>query len=187
MTTSRQLWVAHSLRVLVAVFHRVELLLLTEINWQLQRRESPRRRDTAQHSERVRFPNDLAPRHPCSRKSARSASSGADLPRPLTTALVRQHLASLRRSDDIPPLQEIIEDLRRAVARLAQSRLQPLINGSGIIIHTNFGRAPLSPSAIRALTEIGSFYNNVEYRPQLWHSRLARRLPRACARSPLWN
>ena len=38
-----------------------------------------------------------------------------------------------------------------------------MINGTGIIIHTNFGRAPLGPAAIRALAEIGSTYNNLEY------------------------
>ncbi|MGH7935922.1 MAG: L-seryl-tRNA(Sec) selenium transferase, partial [Chthoniobacterales bacterium] len=91
------------------------------------------------------------------------ALDATSLPHALVTQVARQYLTSLRRGGDVPPFQEIIEDLRRAVARLAQSRLQRLINGTGIIIHTNFGRAPLSAAAIRALTEIGSFYNNLEY------------------------
>src|SRR5213079_866558 len=41
--------------------------------------------------------------------------------------------------------------------------LQPIINGTGIVIHTNFGRAPLAPDAIRALNEIGPAYSNLEY------------------------
>ena len=43
------------------------------------------------------------------------------------------------------------------------SRLQPVVNGTGIVIHTNFGRAPLAPEAIRALNEIGPAYSNLEY------------------------
>src|SRR4029453_17681915 len=46
---------------------------------------------------------------------------------------------------------------------LPASRLQQIINGTGIVIHTNFGRAPIAPEAIRALTEIGSGYSNLEY------------------------
>ncbi len=45
----------------------------------------------------------------------------------------------------------------------ARSRLQPVINGTGIILHTNFGRAPLGSAALRGLAEIGSSYNNLEY------------------------
>ncbi|MGH8163255.1 MAG: L-seryl-tRNA(Sec) selenium transferase, partial [Rhodanobacteraceae bacterium] len=85
------------------------------------------------------------------------------LPRPLATQLVRQHLAALRRGDDIPPFQEIIEDLRETLARLARSRLKPVINGTGIILHTNFGRAPLGPGALRALAQIAGAYNTLEY------------------------
>ena len=43
------------------------------------------------------------------------------------------------------------------------SRLQPVINGTGIVIHTNLGRAPLPLEAIRALSETGSTYSNLEY------------------------
>src|SRR4029077_2537769 len=43
------------------------------------------------------------------------------------------------------------------------SRLQSVINGTGIVIHTNFGRAPLSSEAMHALSEIGAAYSNLEY------------------------
>ena len=38
-----------------------------------------------------------------------------------------------------------------------------MINGTGILVHTNFGRAPLGPDVISALSTIGSNYNNLEY------------------------
>jgi L-seryl-tRNA(Ser) seleniumtransferase len=86
-----------------------------------------------------------------------------ELPRPFVTHIVRQHLASLRGSEDIPSFDQIMRDLCEAVGRIEGSRLQSLINGTGIVIHTNFGRAPLGAATIRAITEIGSSYNNLEY------------------------
>ena len=88
---------------------------------------------------------------------------GVDLPRPLVTQFVRQHLDSLRRSEDIPSFERIVPDLRAALSHLARSRLQPLINGTGIVLHTNFGRAPLSPAAVQRVAEIAAGYNNLEY------------------------
>jgi L-seryl-tRNA(Ser) seleniumtransferase len=46
---------------------------------------------------------------------------------------------------------------------LRSARLQPLINGTGILVHTNLGRAPLGPAVIETLCAIGSNYNNLEY------------------------
>ena len=86
-----------------------------------------------------------------------------DLPRPVVTQIVRQHLASLRGHENIPSFDQILLDLRDALDRLAQTRLQPVINGTGIILHTNFGRAPLGAAALRALADVGSSYNNLEY------------------------
>ncbi|MDQ3199336.1 MAG: L-seryl-tRNA(Sec) selenium transferase [Verrucomicrobiota bacterium] len=85
------------------------------------------------------------------------------LPRPFVVALVRRELARLRAAGSIPPLSEIVAQVQNGLDDLARTRLQPVINGSGIIIHTNFGRAPLSPAAIRAVAEIGASYNNLEY------------------------
>lgn len=92
-----------------------------------------------------------------------AALEAVDLPRALVLQIVRQHLASLRRGEDVPPFDQIVRDLRGSIGRLGRTRLQPLINGTGIIIHTNFGRAPLGPAAIRAVTEIAGSYNTLEY------------------------
>ena len=51
--------------------------------------------------------------------------------------------------------------MRRSSKRCA--RIQPLINGTGILIHTNLGRAPLGPAVVEALTTIAANYNNLEY------------------------
>ena len=86
-----------------------------------------------------------------------------DLPRPLVVDLVRRELSKMRSNSEIPEFESTVERLHRSLELLRASRLQPVINGTGIVIHTNFGRAPLTPEAVRALTEIGSGYSNLEY------------------------
>ena len=85
------------------------------------------------------------------------------LPRPLVVNLVRRELSKIRSNREIPGFESTIEHLRRSLELLRASRLQQVINGTGIVIHTNLGRAPTAPEAIRALTEIGSGYSNLEY------------------------
>src|SRR6184192_765573 len=86
-----------------------------------------------------------------------------DLPRPLVVDLVRRGLSKIRSDSEIPEFEWTVERLHRSLELFRASRLQPLINGTGIVLHTNFGRAPLTPEAMRALTEIGSGYSNLEY------------------------
>ena len=86
-----------------------------------------------------------------------------DLPRPLVVDLVRRELSRLRAKTEIPEFRSIVDLVRRSLAELRASRLRPVINGTGIVIHTNLGRAPLPPKAIRALSETGSTYSNLEY------------------------
>jgi L-seryl-tRNA(Ser) seleniumtransferase len=49
------------------------------------------------------------------------------------------------------------------LAGVQRSQLQPVVNGTGILIHTNFGRAPLAPAAAAALSRIATSYNNLEF------------------------
>jgi L-seryl-tRNA(Ser) seleniumtransferase len=86
-----------------------------------------------------------------------------DLARPVIVDLVRRKLSEIRAERSVPEFESIIALVRRSLDELRASRLQPVINGTGIVIHTNFGRAPLASEAIRALNEIGSGYSNLEY------------------------
>ncbi|MDE2681292.1 MAG: L-seryl-tRNA(Sec) selenium transferase [Verrucomicrobiota bacterium] len=67
------------------------------------------------------------------------------LPRPLVVATLRAELALLRKSKSIPEHDEIVFGLRLRLEDLALSRLQPVINGTGVVVHTNLGRAPIAP------------------------------------------
>ena len=46
---------------------------------------------------------------------------------------------------------------------LAGPRLRPVVNATGVIVHTNLGRAPLAPSAVDAVVGVASGYSNLEY------------------------
>jgi len=57
----------------------------------------------------------------------------------------------------------IEERIAADVARLLQPSLRPVINATGVILHTNLGRAPLSAVAIEHLRATATQYSNLEY------------------------
>ncbi len=69
------------------------------------------------------------------------------LPRPLVVSVIRVELQSLRKAAFIPVRDEIIATIRQRLDDLALSRLQPVINGTGVVVHTNLGRSPMNPLA----------------------------------------
>ena len=85
------------------------------------------------------------------------------LPRPFVVEVVRRKLSEIRATNDVPRFESIVAGIRRSLDELHASRLKRIVNGTGIVIHTNFGRAPLASEAIRALHEIGSGYSSLEY------------------------
>jgi L-seryl-tRNA(Ser) seleniumtransferase len=86
-----------------------------------------------------------------------------DLPRPLVVDLVRRELSTLRAGGKIPEFQSIVDLARASVENFRASRLQPIVNGTGVIVHTNLGRSPLANEAAAAVCEIASSYNNLEF------------------------
>ena len=89
-----------------------------------------------------------------------------DVPRPVAAAVVRRELVALRtgaKTAPVPDFDAVLARVRAAVDRLRAARLQPVINGTGILIHTNLGRAPLSDAALEAVAALGADYNNLEY------------------------
>ena len=88
-----------------------------------------------------------------------------DLPRTVTATVVRRELAALRAEKSAvgPEFPAVLARVRAAVHRLHVTRLQPVINATGIPLHTNLGRAPLPAAAVTALTTLAANYNNLEY------------------------
>jgi L-seryl-tRNA(Ser) seleniumtransferase len=85
------------------------------------------------------------------------------LPRPLVVDVVRRELNVLRAQQKAPDVEAGLSSIRSSLEDLRASRIRPVINGTGILVHTNFGRAPLGPDVITALSTIGANYNNLEY------------------------
>jgi L-seryl-tRNA(Ser) seleniumtransferase len=85
-----------------------------------------------------------------------------DLPRPLLVDLVRRELASERTKRKVSSVDLILDRVRKGADDLRRSRLQTVINGTGILIHTNLGRAPLSADAAEMLRQISASYANLE-------------------------
>lgn len=54
------------------------------------------------------------------------------------------------------------EDVESAIVRITQRSLRRVINGTGCVLHTNLGRAPLADAALDAIQEIATGYTNVE-------------------------
>ena len=86
-----------------------------------------------------------------------------DLPRPVIVDVIRRKLSEIRTTKKVPDFESTVVLIRRSIEEFGACRLQPIINGTGILIHTNFGRAPLASDAIHALKEIGPGYSNLEY------------------------
>jgi L-seryl-tRNA(Ser) seleniumtransferase len=98
-----------------------------------------------------------------------SAAVGRDRVRDLlreTTDELRHEVTSGR----LPPAitsQSLIEEVERRLepraARFSQPSLRRVVNATGVIIHTNLGRAPLARQALEALSETAAGYSNLEY------------------------
>jgi L-seryl-tRNA(Ser) seleniumtransferase len=84
------------------------------------------------------------------------------LPRPAVVAIVRRELSALRRAGATPDRPAIVARIRQALREHARSRLQPVINGTGVLLHTNLGRAPLHEEAVKAVAALASSYCNLE-------------------------
>jgi len=90
-----------------------------------------------------------------------------ELPRELALQAAREVLDDARRAtldggwghtlDDLPTL--VAERVQQATAVL----LKVVINATGVVIHTNLGRAPLSAAALAAIKQASEGYSNLEY------------------------
>lgn len=59
--------------------------------------------------------------------------------------------------------ERIKADIERVIARLASFSLKPLINATGVVIHTNLGRSILSERVLENIKKVSESYSNLEY------------------------
>jgi len=85
-------------------------------------------------------------------------------PRPLVLAAARSALERAR--DKIRGGRDVDDVVDLVLEELATARrpsLRRVLNATGVIVHTNLGRAPLPSAALDRVAEIGAGYSNLEY------------------------
>jgi len=89
--------------------------------------------------------------------------------RPLTLDALRFTLDTTRtrfKADPeiaLPSNEIILSEAESHLNAWTTPTLRPVINATGVILHTNLGRAPLSNATIKAMNEVASNYSNLEY------------------------
>lgn len=85
---------------------------------------------------------------------------------PTVTALARAAISEARAralaSESAPTAEQVLDEVRRRAASLWKSRARRVINATGVVLHTNLGRAPLSQEAVAALADSARGYTSIE-------------------------
>ena len=71
--------------------------------------------------------------------------------------------ASIRAGGDAPEADALLASASVRLREWVTPRPRPVINATGVIIHTNLGRAPLSDDALAAMRAASSGYSDLEY------------------------
>ncbi|MBQ97883.1 MAG: L-seryl-tRNA(Sec) selenium transferase [Roseibacillus sp.] len=97
---------------------------------------------------------------------AKRLTGESNLPRPLVTGFVKRRLSKWRTrlaEGEAADRASIEQEIQSGLQDFSSSRLQPVINATGVIIHTNLGRSPLGQRASETLSEVATGYSNLEF------------------------
>ena len=101
--------------------------------------------------------------------------------RPLALEALRFVLDEVRArfpdEGSVPGREALLSHARELLEMWTAPTLLPVVNASGVILHTNLGRAPLSDAALQAAYAVSKNYSNLEY--DLEHGRRGSRLVHA--------
>lgn len=87
--------------------------------------------------------------------------------RPLTLEAIRRNLdqarEQFRQVGEIPDDEKLLAQIQASLETWVEPTLTSVINATGVILHTNLGRAPLSQAALHAAQSVASGYSTLEY------------------------
>ena len=90
----------------------------------------------------------------------------ANFQRELLVDLVREELDlardAIRKGADAPSVEKVAEAVCLQLSGMTRQEPRGVINATGVILHTNLGRAPLSAAATKAIHDMSSGYTNLE-------------------------
>ncbi len=84
----------------------------------------------------------------------------------ITSKVIEQERKRIIESESFsePTLNAILYKIKEHYEKLATPHLRSVINGTGVVLHTNLGRAKLSKEAIKAVQQAAAEFSNLEYR-----------------------
>ncbi|HPK52841.1 MAG TPA: L-seryl-tRNA(Sec) selenium transferase [Smithellaceae bacterium] len=71
--------------------------------------------------------------------------------------------AAKQSATTIPAADIVAKDVEKLIQGLYRYRLRRVVNATGVILHTNLGRAPLCTEAMQRIAEVGRGYSNLEF------------------------
>jgi L-seryl-tRNA(Ser) seleniumtransferase len=86
-------------------------------------------------------------------------------PRALVVGAVRDAIDVARRDPRLAPQSDEawLEAISRTLDDTQRASLRPVLNATGVVLHTNLGRAPLADTALAAIARVAGGYTNLEY------------------------
>lgn len=88
---------------------------------------------------------------------------GHELVIQITRQIIDDIRSEILKGKKVPGIQQICEEVLNLTDKLTTPSLKKVINATGIIIHTNLGRAPLGEKVLEDLKDIILGYSNLEY------------------------
>jgi L-seryl-tRNA(Ser) seleniumtransferase len=89
--------------------------------------------------------------------------------RPLVAYALRKTLGDARAklakkgNSEKPSIQNILVQAKRIIAAITEPSLKPVINATGVVLHTNLGRAPMGDTVLKEIAPVISGYSNIEF------------------------